>query len=56
MSVGDKIVMGCSNVEQLTTSMDILQNKMDCDFDSSYHCDFDNLYKEIAEFTPNYWY
>jgi aryl-alcohol dehydrogenase-like predicted oxidoreductase len=29
MSEGDKIVIGCSNAEQLTTSIDILQNKTD---------------------------
>jgi aflatoxin B1 aldehyde reductase len=62
MSGGDKIVVGCSNVEQLTTSMDILQNKMVCR--CNCHCGdnflekkyFDDLYKDIAEFTPNYWY
>jgi aflatoxin B1 aldehyde reductase len=62
MSVGDNIVMGCSNVEQLTSSMDILQNKMVCR--CNCHCGdnilekkyFDDLYKDIAEFSPNYWY
>jgi aflatoxin B1 aldehyde reductase len=62
MSGGDKIVMGCSNVEQLTTSMDILQNKMVCR--CNCHCGdnflekkyFDDLYKDIAEYSPNYWY
>lgn len=62
MSGGDKIVIGCSSVEQLTTSMDILQNKMVCR--CNCHCGdnflekkyLDDLYKDIAEFTPNYWY
>jgi aflatoxin B1 aldehyde reductase len=54
MSVGDKIVMGCSNVEQLTTSLDIcLGNCGDNFLEKKY---FDDLYKDIAEFSPNYWY
>ena len=53
-SEGDKIVMGCSNVEQLTTSMDICLGN--CGYNILEKKYFDDLYKDIAEFSPNYWY
>jgi len=56
MSEGDKIVVGCSNAEQLSTSIDILQNKIQCGDNFLEKKYFDDLYKEIAEYSPNYWY
>jgi hypothetical protein len=56
MSEGDKIVVGCSNVEQLSTSIGILQNKIQCGDNFLEKKYFDDLYKEIAEYSPNYWY
>ena len=56
ISEGDKIVVGCSNVEQLSTSIDILQNKIQCGNNFLEKKYFDDLYKEISEYSPNYWY
>lgn len=58
MSGSDKIVIGCSNVEQLNNSLDVIQNHrkntMETEIEIKYLNNF--LYQDIEEFTPNYWY
>ena len=55
----DKIVLGCSNVEQLTNALDVLQNERNAttvekEIEIKYVNNY--LYQDIAEFSPNYWY
>jgi len=55
----DRIVLGCSNVEQLSNSLDITQNErkhttVEKEIVMKYFNKF--LYRDIAEFSPNYWY
>jgi len=55
----DKIVLGCSNVEQLSNSLGIIQNErkhttVEKEIVMKYFNKF--LYRDISEFSPNYWY
>ena len=55
----DRIVLGCSNVEQLSKSLGIIQNErkhttVEKEIVMKYFNKF--LYRDIAEFSPNYWY
>jgi aflatoxin B1 aldehyde reductase len=54
----DRIVLGCSTVEQLTNSLDRIQNErkktVETEIVMKYFNNF--LYKDIEKFSPNYWY
>jgi aflatoxin B1 aldehyde reductase len=55
----DRIVIGCSNVEQLSNTLDITQNErkhtsVEKEIVMKYFNKF--LYQDIAQFSPNYWY
>jgi len=54
----DRIVIGCSSVEQLTNSLDIIQNErtntMETEIEIKYLNNY--LYQDIAQFSPNYYY
>lgn len=57
--ITDKIVIGCSNVEQLSNTLDITQNErksttLEKEIEIKYLSNY--LYQDIAEFSPNYWY
>jgi aflatoxin B1 aldehyde reductase len=57
----DKIILGCSNAEQLSSSLDIIiqnNNNIFLDNKTINQMNYLNtfLYNSIAEYTPNYWY
>jgi aflatoxin B1 aldehyde reductase len=54
----DKIVIGCSSVEQLTNTLDIIQNERTNTIETEIEIKFLNnyLYHDISQFSPNYWY
>jgi len=50
MNQNDKIILGVSTMDQLNTCLNILDDKIPLDKK------WDNLYEQIANFSPNYWY
>jgi len=54
----DRIVLGCSTVEQLTNSLDTIQNERKKTVETEIVMKYFNkfLYRNIADFSPNYYY
>jgi aflatoxin B1 aldehyde reductase len=57
----DRIVLGCSTVEQLTNSLDTIQNEritntIETENEINEKNYLNKLYQDIAEFSPNYYY
>ena len=58
----DRIVIGCSTVEQLTNALDITQNERKKTVDTEIENErneknyLNKLYQDISQFSPNYYY
>ena len=53
LSDTDAIIIGASNIKQLNTNLDILKNKSKTNFN---YFKASNLYNNIVNYTPNYYY
>ena len=57
----DRIVIGCSSVEQLINSLDTIQNErttntIETENEINEKNYLNKLYQDISQFSPNYYY
>lgn len=54
LRVNDKIILGVSSIEQLNLNLNIINKKINYDFDKQFF--LNNIYYKIENISPNYYY